>query len=120
MPEHLISSLERKLGGLSKKKCLLIGVTYKPNIADTRETPASEVINELSRRGVDVKWHDPLVSRWKGEASSSVAGDYDFALVLAAHDALDLRGWRDAPIFSVTSHSRHPDWISLIDLGSEV
>jgi UDP-N-acetyl-D-glucosamine dehydrogenase len=120
MPGHLISSLERKLGELSKKKCLIIGVTYKPNIADTRETPASEVVDELSRRGVDVKWHDPLVSGWRGEMSSSVAGDYDFALVLAAHDALDLRGWNGAPIFSVRSNLRHPEWLSLIDLGSEV
>jgi UDP-N-acetyl-D-glucosamine dehydrogenase len=120
MPEHLISSLERKLGGLSKKKCLVVGVTYKPNIADTRETPASEVVDELSIRGVDVKWHDPLVDGWRGEASSSIAGDYDFALVLAAHDALDLKDWSGAPIFSVKSNSRHPDWISLIDLGSEV
>jgi UDP-N-acetyl-D-glucosamine dehydrogenase len=120
MPEHLISSLERKLGGLSKKKCLVIGVTYKPDIADTRETPASEVVNELFRRGVDVKWHDPLVSGWRGEVSYSVTGDYDFALVLAAHGALDLKGWNGAPIFSVRSNSRYPHWISLIDLGSEV
>jgi UDP-N-acetyl-D-glucosamine dehydrogenase len=120
MPEHLISSLERKLGGLSKKKCLVIGVTYKPDIADTRETPASEVVNELFRRGVDVKWHDPLVSGWRGEVSYSVTGDYDFALVLAAHGALDLKGWNGAPIFSVRSNLRYPEWISLIDLGSEV
>jgi UDP-N-acetyl-D-glucosamine dehydrogenase len=120
MPGHLISSLERKLGGLSSKKCLIIGVTYKPNIADTRETPASEVVDELSIRGVDVKWHDPLVSGWRGEVSSSVTGDYDFALVLAAHDAIDLKGWNGSPIFSVRSNSGHPDWISLIDLGSEV
>jgi len=120
MPEHLISSLEKKLGGLSKKKCLVIGITYKPNIADTRETPASEVVDELSRRGVDVKWHDPLVSEWRGEMSSSVEGNYDFALVLAAHDALDLSGWNGFPIFSVKSDSRHPDWISLVDLGSNV
>jgi UDP-N-acetyl-D-glucosamine dehydrogenase len=120
MPEHLISSLEGELGGLSKKKCLVIGVTYKPNIADTRETPAYEVVDQLSRRGVDVKWHDPLVIGWRGEESSSVTGDYDFALVLAAHDAIDLKGWNGAPIFSVRSNSRHPDWISLIDLGSEV
>jgi hypothetical protein len=52
--------------------------------------------------------------------SSSVAGDYDFAIVLAAHETLDLMGWNGAPIFSVRSNSRHPDWISLIDLGSEV
>jgi UDP-N-acetyl-D-glucosamine dehydrogenase len=120
MPGHLISSLEKKLGGLSKKKCLVIGVTYKPNIADTRETPAYEVVDQLSRRGVNVKWHDPLVNGWRGEESSSVTGDYDFALVLAAHDAIDLKGWSGAPIFSVRSNLRHPEWISLIDLGSEV
>jgi len=120
MPGHLISAVNRKLGGLSGKKCLLIGVTYKPNIADTRETPASEVVRELTGQGVDVKWHDPLVEKWNGEESSPVDGQYDFGIVLAAHNALDLKGWKDAPIFSVRSDNRHPEWISLIDLGSEV
>ena len=120
MPGHLISAVNRKLGGLSGKKCLLIGVTYKPNIADTRETPASEVVRELTGQGVDVKWHDPLVEKWNGEESSPVDGQYDFGIVLAAHDALNLKKWKAAPIFSVRSDKRHPEWISLIDLGSEV
>jgi UDP-N-acetyl-D-glucosamine dehydrogenase len=120
MPGHLISAVGRKLGGLSGKKCLLIGVTYKPNIADTRETPASEVVRELTGQGVDVKWHDPLVEKWNGEESAPVDGQYDFGIVLAAHEALDLKGWKGAPIFSVRSDNRDPEWISLIDLGSEV
>jgi UDP-N-acetyl-D-glucosamine dehydrogenase len=120
MPKHLISAVSRKLGGLSGKKCLLIGVTYKPNIADTRETPASGVAREMRSLGVDVKWHDPLVEKWTGEESSPVDGQYDFGIVLAAHDALNLKGWKGAPIFSVRSDKRHPEWISLIDLGSEV
>ena len=120
MPAHLISAVNRKLGGLSGKKCLLIGVTYKPNIADTRETPASDVVRELRSMGVDVKWHDPLVEKWNGEESSPVDGRYDFGIVLAAHTALDLKGWKGAPVFSVRSDKRHSEWISLIDLGSEV
>jgi len=120
MPGHLISAVSRKLGGLSGKKCLLIGVTYKPNIADTRETPASEVVRELRSLGVDVKWHDPLVAKWNSEESSLVDGQYDFGIVLASHDALNLKGWKGSPIFSVRSDKRHPEWISLIDLGSEV
>ena len=120
MPKHLISAVSRKLGGLSGRKCLLIGVTYKPNIADTRETPASDVVRELRGQGVVVNWHDPLVEKWNGEESAPVDVRYDFGIVLAAHDALNLKGWRGAPIFSVRSDARHPEWISLIDLGSEV
>ncbi len=120
MPRHLISAVSRKLGGLSGKKCLLIGVTYKPNIADTRETPASNVVRELRGMGVVVKWHDPLVEKWNGQESAPVDGQYDFGIVLASHDTLDLKGWKGAPIFSVRSDNRHPEWISLIDLSSEV
>ena len=120
MPKHLISAVSRKLGGLSGKKCLLIGVTYKPNIADTRETPASDVIRELRNQGIDVAWHDPLVAKWNGEESSPVDRKYDFGIVLAVYHALDLKGWKGAPIFSVRSDKRHPEWIYLIYLGSEV
>jgi len=120
MPRHLISAVSRKLGGLSGKKCLLFGVTYKQNIADIRETPASKVVRELKDQGVEVKWHDPLVEKWKGEESSPVDWQYDFGIVLVAHEALNLEGWKGAPIFSVRSDERYPEWISLIDLGSEV
>lgn len=119
MPERLIDALSRRLGGISGKKCLLIGVSYKANIADTRETPATEVLHQLVNLGVEVKWYDPLVKTWNGEKSTFPSGDFDFGIVLVDHEELSFEGWGDAPLFSVRSNPKYPKWISLIDLGSE-
>jgi nucleotide sugar dehydrogenase len=43
---------------------LLLGVTYKPNIADQRESPATPLARELSMLGAQVTYHDPYVPRW--------------------------------------------------------
>lgn len=47
---------------------LLLGVTYKPNIADCRESPAEAVVSELAAQGVRVSYHDPHVAAWTPRA----------------------------------------------------
>lgn len=46
---------------------LLLGVTYKPNIADERESPAVDLAAALLERGADVRYHDPHVAQWHVE-----------------------------------------------------
>jgi UDP-N-acetyl-D-glucosamine dehydrogenase len=75
-------------GSLIGKKVQVIGVSYKPNVADVRETPAELVIEELKRVGADVNWHDDLVGSWKGERSSSLGGA-EIAIVVTLHDVVD-------------------------------
>jgi len=72
---------------LEGKKIQLIGVAYKPNVADTRETPAIRLIEILRGAGADVSWHDPLVSSWKGETSSTLGGA-DIAILVTRHQVL--------------------------------
>ena len=45
-------------------RILVLGVTYKPDIADLRETPAAPVVAGLRRRGAFVSFHDPHVAQW--------------------------------------------------------
>jgi UDP-N-acetyl-D-glucosamine dehydrogenase len=73
---------------LKDKKVQVIGVAYKPNVADTRETPAEIVIDELKKQGAIVSWHDPVVGNWKGENSSPLDGA-DIAIVVTLHDVMD-------------------------------
>ena len=74
-------------GSIQGKNVQVIGVSYKPNVADTRETPASLVIDELNREGAKVTWHDPVVKTWKlGE--SSPLGNSDIAIVITKHEAI--------------------------------
>ena len=74
-------------GSLSGKSVQVIGVAYKPNVADTRETPAELVIVELKKAGAVVTWHDPVVKSWHGAQSSDLGGS-DIAVVVTMHDVV--------------------------------
>ena len=89
MPRYVVSRVAADNGGsLKGKKVQVIGVAYKPNVADTRETPAEIVIDELKKLGAVVTWHDPVVKSWKGESSSDLGGS-DIAIVVTLHDVVD-------------------------------
>jgi UDP-N-acetyl-D-glucosamine dehydrogenase len=65
-----------------------VGVAYKPNVADVRETPAELVIKELKKSGASVTWSDDLVSTWMSETSTSLGGS-DIAIVVTLHSVTD-------------------------------
>jgi UDP-N-acetyl-D-glucosamine dehydrogenase len=114
MPGYAIKRLEQLHGSLVGQSILVVGVSYKPNIADTRETPAEHVIDGLKELGAKVSWHDPLISNFNGTKSSAVSGDYDLALVLVAHDSLDFRSWNGNPIYCVNFDPKFSDWIPIL------
>jgi UDP-N-acetyl-D-glucosamine dehydrogenase len=114
MPEFVIKRLMEEFGSISGKKVLVIGVSYKADIADTRETPAGRVVEILEREGAKVLWHDPIVSKWNGSESSSIEDSFDLGLVLVIHRSLDLDAWGRAPLFTVNSSSAHPKLIPLL------
>jgi UDP-N-acetyl-D-glucosamine dehydrogenase len=89
MPKYVVSRVTADNGGsLKGKKIQVIGVSYKPNVADTRETPAELVIEELKRVGADVTWHDEVVGSWQGQKSSTL-GSAEIVIVVTLHDAVD-------------------------------
>jgi UDP-N-acetyl-D-glucosamine dehydrogenase len=59
-------------------------------VADTRETAAELVIDQLRSRGAVVAWHDDVVGTWHGE-SSSVLGGADITVVVTLHDGVDVK-----------------------------
>ena len=60
-------------------KVLIMGLTYKENVADTRESPVREMLKELKEFGVDVHGYDPLLSRKEIEAFGVKALDFSFS-----------------------------------------
>ncbi len=63
---------------------LLLGVTYKANIADQRESPATPLARQLMSLGAQVSYHDPYVDRWSvGEVAVSRTEDLDGAAAAA-------------------------------------
>jgi nucleotide sugar dehydrogenase len=62
---HRVADLLNERGkALSAARVLLVGVTYKPDISDQRETPAAAVAVELRRRGAQLRYFDPYVPGW--------------------------------------------------------
>lgn len=67
MPLYFSNQAKIKLGSLIGKRILVVGVSYKSNIADVRESPVKSLIMELRQNGAQVNWHDDLVKEWCGE-----------------------------------------------------
>jgi UDP-N-acetyl-D-glucosamine dehydrogenase len=73
------------LGGLKGKKILVVGVAYKPEVSDVRETPAAGLIIELRSQGADVTWHDEFVKEWNGEKSSPLTPNFELVILANPH-----------------------------------
>ncbi len=90
MPAYVVKRVVAGAGGSIKgKKIVVVGVSYKSNVADTRETPAAAVIDLLRGQGAVVVWHDELVGNWRRESSSPIAGA-DVAVLVTKHDGVDV------------------------------
>jgi UDP-N-acetyl-D-glucosamine dehydrogenase len=86
MSKYVVDRVEAdNAGSLAGKSVLVIGVAYKPNVADVRETAAELVIEHLRQRGAVVSWHDDVVGSWNGESSAPLSGA-DIAVVVTKHD----------------------------------
>jgi UDP-N-acetyl-D-glucosamine dehydrogenase len=69
------------------KKVVVVGVAYKPDVIDTRETPAAEIIHLLTSAGAVVTWNDHVVGSWMGQSSNPIEGN-DIAVVVTRHSDL--------------------------------
>ena len=87
-PEKVISRLKKLLAGLDGPVVTVLGVSYKGNIDDTRESPALKVLDRLIEEGIAFKIYDPHVKDFSHELcglKEAFSGS-DCALVLADHD----------------------------------
>ena len=88
MPAYVVKRVIEGFGGsIAGKAVIVVGVSYKANVADTRETPAASVIDVLRENGAKVVWHDDLVGSWRGESSALMAA-HDIAVVVTRHDGV--------------------------------
>jgi UDP-N-acetyl-D-glucosamine dehydrogenase len=102
MPAYVVARAQKLLNGHRKAvngaRVLLLGVTYKPDISDERESPAQPVGRRLLELGADLSYHDPHIPTWEVNGSRlTCVGDLDAAVaaadlvvVLQAHSAYDL------------------------------
>ncbi len=77
---------------LKGSKVLILGVTYKADVRDTRESPALKLIELLRNAGAEVSYHDPFVPELEEYGLSSVALDpaeHDCVVIVTAHSSID-------------------------------
>jgi len=92
MPKYIVDRVRIDNGGSLKNKSVqIIGVAYKPDVADVRETPAALVIKELQDQGAIINWHDPIVKAWNGEKSAPLGGA-EISIVVTLHSAMNKNG----------------------------
>jgi UDP-N-acetyl-D-glucosamine dehydrogenase len=103
MPNYFVDRAELILGSLASKRILVIGISYKSNVADVRETPVKDLIKGLVEKGAKVSWHDDLVKKWEGSESVPLSSDYDLAILATPHDGVDLSILGKTPILNTRS-----------------
>ena len=103
MPNFFIQQAEAILGELENKKILIVGVAYKPNISDVRETPVESLILGLRSKKAEVFWHDDLVGKWNHEESTSLSTPCDLAIIATPHDYIDLAKLNSIKILNTRS-----------------
>jgi UDP-N-acetyl-D-glucosamine dehydrogenase len=101
MPGYVVELVADALNGRERSirgaRVLVVGVAYKPNVADTRDSPAFEIIETLQRKGASVAYADPYVSTFSvgGETLRSVdltdadLSAWEVILILTGHDGCD-------------------------------
>jgi UDP-N-acetyl-D-glucosamine dehydrogenase len=101
MPEHVVGKITAALNGVRKpvngSKILLLGVAYKANVGDVRESPALDILHLLQAQGADLSYHDPYVpdlaaegfALLSNELSDVVLQQADCVVIVTDHDAYD-------------------------------
>jgi len=92
MPEHVVELARLAVGEITGAAITTLGLTYKANVADLRESPAVTVVERLRRAGAVVHTHDPIVGT-EESAEDAAAGASLLVLLVdhAAYGALDPR-----------------------------
>ncbi|MGI5377583.1 nucleotide sugar dehydrogenase [Streptomyces sp. CA-251387] len=104
MPRYVVQRAATLLNEHGKSargaRILLLGVTYKPDLADQQSTPAEEVAVRLLQLGASISYHDPYVPSWsvldrpvpRADALYEAVAEADLTILLQQHRTYDLQG----------------------------
>ena len=108
MPSYVVRRAQDALNddakALKGSTVLLLGVTYKPDIADDRESPAVPLARQLVAHGATVRYHDPFVEDWRAlegdvkrvDDPLAAAEDADLTILVQNHSSYDVASLADA------------------------
>ncbi len=99
MPDYVVSKVMKALNDVEKpmkgSKILILGLAYKANVDDDRESPSYRLMEKLEELGAQVSYNDPYVpvirksreyAKYAGRKSTKISGNFDLVLIATAHD----------------------------------
>ena len=102
MPEYCVDRVAKLLNkhkkAMNGSKCLVLGVAYKPDIDDFRESPAIKVIEILEKNGAEVDWYDSYIPKFRegdrefvgiDKIDPEIIASYDCVVITTAHANID-------------------------------
>jgi UDP-N-acetyl-D-glucosamine dehydrogenase len=101
MPRHVVdlcvTALNDRSKALQGSRIGLIGVAFKPNVSDARNSPAASILAQLAERGAEAIYHDPHVQRFEDETKrvyesvplDALVSSVDLVLIVTAHRDID-------------------------------
>src|SRR5215217_1494333 len=105
MPEHVVQLVSDGLNDESKamkgSKVLLLGVAYKKDVNDVRESPALSIIDRLRAKGADVRYHDPFVAQLRFDDAHTDSSGEPLSSVPLTNEELEISDC----VIIVTDHS---------------
>ena len=123
MPDYVVDKIKMALNDRSKSvrgsKILVLGIAYKPNIDDVRESPSVLIMERLRDSGAIVDYHDPHVARFPKmrehffdldsvELTAEALASYDCVLVATNHDRIDFEAVRQHATLIVDTRGVYP------------
>ncbi len=134
MPRHVVDlvaeALNDRARSLRGARVGVLGVAFKPDVADAREAPAAHVLAGLARRGADVRYHDPHIARFRdaggvergGSALDELLAWAEVVVIVTPHRAIDWDAVYDRAGLIVdtvnASHGRSPRPRQVLRLGA--
>jgi len=116
MIEHTIdllkSKISKKINGMTIQ---LAGISYKPGIADLRESPALTLMDRLAEYGAEVSWCDPHVIEYKGKKSEELNPKVDLGLIITPHKEINFEIWKAAKteVFDLSANANSYGWAKI-------
>ena len=113
MLKKIVSRIKLELGGnIVGRRIQIAGITYKPNIADIRESPALLLISELEDLGADVIYSDPFIAKFNWRESQPLSSNIDLGLIVTPHDVFDFSIWKksNSKVFDLSATPKNYGW----------
>lgn len=117
MPKIISERIKSNFNGsIIGKRIQVVGISYKSDISDLRESPALELINELKNLGAEVSWHDPFIDEYQGQHSVELSSEIDLGLIVTPHSHIDFSIWKKASlrVFDLSANSINYGWPKFI------